>query len=434
MSVNLDVCEVFDKSVDHDSYLAESGFKLHELIEILCKHNANFREIFDGQTKICKVSAYDIGAGRSHMSTVYKVVLEFVGSKLTPFTFVIKVPTPKHQLEVVDRCYKGDAWKEETDRMKRVVALEHNAECDFYAQLGPRRWIPTANVWHCVKLSVDWDRPGAIFMEDLTETGAVQAHGQTVNVHQIRHVARMVAQFHAHQLTTKFAEIRNEHGNFHISGAGDAVFQKYWTMLEQLNPAAFGPLTEKLHPLCTPSFAQFVLIDRPKGLGLPTMLCHGDLKVGNMLFKRRHDGTPGSEVLAVLDWQATFYGSPMFDLARFIAMGADAEVRREAEQFIFHLYREDLCNALRDMNGDEALLNPFTVDALTEAYNLALIQQAIEVSIYAAMKDEELNNREERSRIVAAKNAKYTLKIRLLMEDAVRRMERLRTELARFLH
>lgn len=86
------------------------------------------------------------------------------------------------------------------------------------------------------------------------------------------------------------------------------------------------------------------------------------------------------------------------------------------------------------MNGDEALLNPFTVDALTEAYNLALIQQAIEVSIYAAMKDEELNNREERSRIVAAKNAKYTLKIRLLMEDAVRRMERLRTELARFLH
>lgn len=37
----------------------------------------------------------------------------------------------------------------------------------------------------------------------------------------------------------------------------------------------------------------------------------------------------------------------MFDLARFIAMGADAEVRREAEQFIFHLYREDLCNALR---------------------------------------------------------------------------------------
>lgn len=65
MSVNLDVCEVFDKSVDHDSYLAESGFKLHELIEILCKHNANFREIFDGQTKICKVRLH-IFDGRLH--------------------------------------------------------------------------------------------------------------------------------------------------------------------------------------------------------------------------------------------------------------------------------------------------------------------------------------------------------------------------------
>lgn len=45
-------------------------------------------------------------------------------------------------------------------------------------------------------------------------------------------------------------------------------------------------------------------------LGLPTMFCHGDLKVSNMLFKRLSDGTPGSEVLAVLDWQVTFYGEP----------------------------------------------------------------------------------------------------------------------------
>lgn len=37
----------------------------------------------------------------------------------------------------------------------------------------------------------------------------------------------------------------------------------------------------------------------------------------------------------------------MFDLARFIAMGADAEVRREAEQFIFDLYREELRAALK---------------------------------------------------------------------------------------
>lgn len=71
--------------------------------------------------------------------------------------------------------------------MRRVVALEHNAECDFYAELGAKGWIPTADVWHTVKLSVDWSRPGAIFMEDLTETGAVQAHGWSVNLHQVLH-------------------------------------------------------------------------------------------------------------------------------------------------------------------------------------------------------------------------------------------------------
>jgi hypothetical protein len=37
----------------------------------------------------------------------------------------------------------------------------------------------------------------------------------------------------------------------------------------------------------------------------------------------------------------------MFDLARFNVMGADAEVRREAEQFVVDLYREELFGALK---------------------------------------------------------------------------------------
>jgi hypothetical protein len=98
---------------------------------------------------------------------------------------------------------------------------------------------------------------------------------------QIRNVTRMVARFHAYQLTEKSPVIRNDVGNYHISGAGDQRFQKYWTMLAALNPgkevasaltialhlAVFGPLTEKLRPLCTPSFAQYALIDGPKALG-----------------------------------------------------------------------------------------------------------------------------------------------------------------------
>lgn len=46
----------------------------------------------------------------------------------------------------------------------------------------------------------------------------------------------MLARFHAHQMTNEFNEIRNEFGNFHISDAGDKVFEKYWTMLAALDP------------------------------------------------------------------------------------------------------------------------------------------------------------------------------------------------------
>lgn len=56
MADSFDATAIFDGSIDQESYLAESGLKLHELVEILRKHNSNFRDIVDGQAKICKAS------------------------------------------------------------------------------------------------------------------------------------------------------------------------------------------------------------------------------------------------------------------------------------------------------------------------------------------------------------------------------------------
>lgn len=70
------------------------------------------------------------------------------------------------------------------------------------------------------------------------------------------------------------------------------------------------------------------------------------------MFVKNPDGSVGDNVRAILDWQImnegrgqptnhsilTFLDNIMADIARFLTMCADAEVRRQAEKFILQDY------------------------------------------------------------------------------------------------
>lgn len=53
----------------------------------------------------------------------------------------------------------------------------------------------------------------------------------------------------------------------------------------------------------------------PNALGLPAVLCHGDLWVGNLIFEQsatlifKRDTCLASKLLAIIDWQLAYAGN-----------------------------------------------------------------------------------------------------------------------------
>lgn len=123
----------------------------------------------------------------------------------------------------------------------------------------------------------------------------------------------------------------------------------------------------------------------------------------------------------------------MFDIARYLAMCADAEVRREAEQFIVPFYCAELLRLFEE--GGQTPPDGLSEEKLTEAFKFALIQQSIE-SIFIAPFLEKTNRASGRFMLpssmawqylhlgmdekqIEAEMGKLVLRTRLLLEDAM---------------
>ncbi|KAH7709528.1 Protein C04F6.7 [Aphelenchoides avenae] len=153
-------------------------------------------------------------------------------------------------------------------------------------------------------------------------------------------------------------------------------------------------------------------------MGLPILLCHGDLWGNNLLYKRDADGTASNEVRAIVDWSETFLGNPMFDLAAYIVTGADAEVRREVDLFIVRFYLDELSRRLEE-HGKTA---DFRVEPFEEAYKLASIvktQEAVMNALFLAKP----KKGEADDGVLEAKAAKLALRTKLMLEDAIRYLD-----------
>lgn len=61
----------------------------------------------------------------------------------------------------------------------------------------------------------------------------------------------------------------------------------------------------------------------------PSTVCHGDFRLDNLLYD---DGAQGEDRLAVLDWQISYRGPAITDVAYFLCQSLTVDVRRECEQ------------------------------------------------------------------------------------------------------
>lgn len=75
---------------------------------------------------------------------------------------------------------------------------------------------------------------------------------------------------------------------------------------------------------------------RSDGRG-PTTVLHGDARVGNVLFHN-----PPDDAVTFIDWQAARTGKGVFDVAYFLALSVDGEVRRAHETDLLRRYHDGL--------------------------------------------------------------------------------------------
>jgi hypothetical protein len=89
----------------------------------------------------------------------------------------------------------------------------------------------------------------------------------------------------------------------------------------------------------------YALNDLPKKLNA-TILNQGDSWTNNIMFRLAEDGSVMDEIAAIIDWQIIFeskfllclshkhtrLANPFHDIARFMCICADGDVRREVER------------------------------------------------------------------------------------------------------
>ncbi|KAH7673270.1 Protein C04F6.7 [Aphelenchoides avenae] len=259
-------------------------------------------------------------------------------------------------------------------------------------------------------------------MEDLSEAACIGGMISSTSLDQIKNVTRHLAAFHHYQLCVCKDELKGLEGvDMHVNADLWSMFTALSEGFIQNDPAQLRLLVDKISVFANKAFAEYTVVRRHTELGLPTVLCHGDLHRNNMLFYKNEQGTASDRIAAFIDWQSVIHGNPMLDLVRYVALCADAEFRREAEKFIVQAYYDELVRRLEESRIK--LRDDITVEKLTEVYKLAIIHASMQ-SVFIAPFLEKANKAAGMDESqVDAETAVIVRRTKLLLTDALKAAE-----------
>ncbi|KAH7708621.1 Protein C04F6.7 [Aphelenchoides avenae] len=385
--------------LESGTLLADSGLTYSWLLDTLRKHCSEFRKTV-GEGKVLEIDSKDISKGQGFFSKVYKTVIHLSGAPAASFTVMAKVAIVSHS----------------------IVDERHNVECNVYDMLHGTDGLSIPSVWYTQKISKD--SIGVILMNDLSPNNVCIGLMASLNCTQVKNANRYLAALHKHILClTDVDQTRWENieltGKERLERYGSESHLSVFNKVPEYQTDEFRSLIDKIRPAMSKEFALYALQDRPKQLGLPIVLCHGDAGPRNMFFKKAPDGTASNEIGAFFDWQVAFKGNPMVDICRILYTFCDPEVRREVEETLVEDYykhlKEDMQKAGRSLD--------FTMEQLREAYALAAVHQTVDLSIrmpfFLGLKKNEFT-----PSVFEALRAKQILRAKFALIDATAHLEK----------
>uniref|UniRef100_A0A914E6V9 CHK kinase-like domain-containing protein n=1 Tax=Acrobeloides nanus TaxID=290746 RepID=A0A914E6V9_9BILA len=376
------------------------------------------------------VEANDITHDKGFASRVYQVKL-FASDPTTPFyTFIMKIPRCGNELKNIDeltnKMFEGQENKnlDESDSAETRMVDFHNAECDFYDYFSEVPGFPVPKVYYAQKSVLEKNQLGVIFMEDLSEISKTMGFVKSLMVDQVKLLVEHLAAFHAFQICEEkpkwegkfnkcaFIDEKNDIGKSAIEG------------LKVFKDGIFAKEIVKFYTVITdPDPPKYIVRGICDNLGLPSVVCIGDMHTNNILWQVNKNGEILDKVQAIIDFQVAFQGSPAFDLARILMVCTDGEIRRELEPYIFDYYMEKITERMSKVGKEPS----FTVNEFKKAYEFGKIHQALTVAIlvpfFTAMgtlqdDDEAGQTKDEKSEILIHR-------AKLGLEDAVKALEEL---------
>jgi hypothetical protein len=88
----------------------------------------------------------------------------------------------------------------------------------------------------------------------------------------------------------------------------------------------------------------------------PTTICHGDFRIDNLLFD---DAAAAADRVAVLDWQISYRGPAITDVAYFLCQSLAVDVREEHEAALVRGWYDALVQSRGGRGGDDLEGYPF---------------------------------------------------------------------------
>uniref|UniRef100_A0A1I7SCT9 CHK domain-containing protein n=1 Tax=Bursaphelenchus xylophilus TaxID=6326 RepID=A0A1I7SCT9_BURXY len=342
------------KSVQLNKTFADSDFTNARLISLLSKHNKHFKKLRE-LADLDEINHKQIGVSAGFQSKIYSVDCHFSNGRTV--SVIAKIPLING---LFDCCGLDNVDEDKENSSPDTKPYDqHSIECEFYEQFGYLRNVPLPEVYYTEKIDLKGGNSGLILMENMN--------------------------------------LKSEPLGFYRSATENQCYEEFRC---GLSPEGFFPCNAYLRTslifllldfksimdtakiVQNKEYSLYAIRERPIEYGALTM-AHGDTQPNNIMFKTKKDGSLTDELAGIIDWQLCFYASPGLDLARFLVLGADMNVREKCEQKYYDIYY----NTLTNLYGKSCSKPPFTYEQGLEMFHLCLVQQSVQTMLFASMID-----------------------------------------------
>jgi thiamine kinase-like enzyme len=333
--------------------------------------------VIDGATRVSEVGHEPVGEGVGIVGQLARLQLRYEGTALgAPGTVIIKLPSQFPENRAV-----GDHFN------------FYEREGRFYQQLSDKISTRTPRCyWNHLDPATN---SFGLLLEDL---GSRTMISQVAGVDHVRAAQALhaLAQLHGTWWSSPALDSIDwmPHLDDPITLAAGPMYREVWPLClerigDELPPGAveLGEMTQRL-------FEELVMTSVSDA---PITILHGDFRVDNLMFD---DGAEDEDRVAVLDWQISFRGPAIFDVAYFLCQSLDIEERRAHERTLVR----DWYDAVTIAHGGPLVDYPFDL-AWTQYRRATLLTTVYPVAAVGSM---DLANERGRELCVAMATRSFT--------------------------